>query len=219
EHRRRPRRGGEEPQEHDDHRDDDEEVEPEPLPNPLLDGRRQAREQLIDRVEHDATEGSAGRDCYRRVHQGRQEYARTRFTRTNGSSPLGLSRLVESGPVTTVDLDLVVLGGGGHVGLPLSLAFAEAGQRVGIYDINQHTLDRIGRGEMPFKETGADELLPKVLKTGRLELSSDASMLGRTNVVVVVVGTPVDEFLGPSMSIFEKTVEQIAPHLRHGALV
>jgi UDP-N-acetyl-D-mannosaminuronic acid dehydrogenase len=121
--------------------------------------------------------------------------------------------------VPTVDLDLVVLGGGGHVGLPLSLAFADAGQRVGIYDINQATLDRIARGEMPFKENGADELLPRVLATGRLELSADASMLGRTDTVVVVVGTPVDEVLGPSMSIFEKTVEQIAPYLRKGSLV
>ena len=119
----------------------------------------------------------------------------------------------------TVDLDLVVLGGGGHVGLPLSLAFAEAGQRVGIYDINQQTLDRIARGEMPFRETGADQLLPKVLASGRLELSADATMLGRTDTVVVVIGTPVDEFLGPSMTIFEKAVDQISPHLRKGALV
>jgi UDP-N-acetyl-D-mannosaminuronic acid dehydrogenase len=121
--------------------------------------------------------------------------------------------------VTEGELDLVVLGGGGHVGLPLSLAFADSGCRVGIYDINEQTLARIARGEMPFKETGADELLPKILATGRLELSADASMLSRTDVVVVVVGTPVDEFLGPSMSIFERTVEQIAPHLRRGSLV
>ena len=47
------------------------------------------------------------------------------------------------------DLDVVVLGGGGHVGLPLSLAFAQAGLRVGIYDTNQATLDRIAAGEMP----------------------------------------------------------------------
>ena len=112
-----------------------------------------------------------------------------------------------------------MLGGGGHVGLPLSLAFADAGCRVGIYDINQATLDGIASGAMPFRETGADALLPKVLATGRLDMSSDASMLGRTDRVVVVVGTPVDEFLGPSMTIFERTVEQIAPHLRPGALV
>jgi UDP-N-acetyl-D-mannosaminuronic acid dehydrogenase len=117
------------------------------------------------------------------------------------------------------DLDLVVLGGGGHVGLPLSLAFADAGQKVGVYDINEATIERIRRGEMPFMENGADELLAKVLPTGRLELDHRASMLERTNCVVVVVGTPVDEFLGPSMTIFEKTVDQIAPHLRKGALV
>jgi UDP-N-acetyl-D-mannosaminuronic acid dehydrogenase len=121
--------------------------------------------------------------------------------------------------VTDTDLDLVVLGGGGHVGLPLALSFAESGATVGIYDINEQTLDRIGRGEMPFLEHGADDLLPKLLATGRLSLGSNPSMLSRTDNVVVVIGTPVDEFLGPSMTIFERTVDEIAPHLRRGALV
>ena len=117
------------------------------------------------------------------------------------------------------DLDVVVLGGGGHVGLPLSLAFADKGLRVGIYDTNQATLDRIAAGEMPFLETGADELLGRLLPTGRLEFSTDGAMIDRTDQLVVVIGTPVDEFLGPSMTIFEKAVMQIAPHLREGALV
>ena len=117
------------------------------------------------------------------------------------------------------DLDLVVLGGGGHVGLPLSLALADSGWRTGIYDINEQTIARIAAGQMPFRENGAEDLLAKVLASGRLELSADAAILGRTNRVVVVVGTPVDEFLGPSMTIFEKAVDQIAPHLRSGALV
>jgi UDP-N-acetyl-D-mannosaminuronic acid dehydrogenase len=117
------------------------------------------------------------------------------------------------------DIDVVVLGGGGHVGLPLSLAFAEAGLRVGIYDINQETLDRIAAGDMPFLETGADELLRELLPTGRLIFGSDGSMIERTDQLVVVIGTPVDEFLGPSMTVFEKAVDQIAPHLRDGALV
>ena len=112
-----------------------------------------------------------------------------------------------------------MLGGGGHVGLPLSMAFADAGLTVGIYDINQATLDRIGRGEMPFLETGADQLLPKVLATGRLTLSADPAMIGRSDRLVVVIGTPVDEFLNPSMTIFQRTVDQISPHLRDGTLV
>jgi UDP-N-acetyl-D-mannosaminuronic acid dehydrogenase len=117
------------------------------------------------------------------------------------------------------DLDVVVLGGGGHVGLPLSLTLADAGLCVAVYDTSEAALDRIAAGEMPFLETGADELLKKVLPTGRLELASDASVIDRTDALIVVVGTPVDEFLGPSMTVFEKVVNQIAPHLRNGALV
>ena len=120
---------------------------------------------------------------------------------------------------TAADLDIVVLGGGGHVGLPLSLAFAQAGLRVGIYDTNPATLERLASGEMPFMENGADELLREILPTGRLSFGSDGGMIARTNQLIVVIGTPVDEFLGPSMTIFEKAVEQIAPHLREGALV
>ena len=72
---------------------------------------------------------------------------------------------------------------------------------------------------MPFLETGADELLREILPTGRLSFGNDGSMIERTMQLVVVIGTPVDEFLGPSMTIFEKAVDQIAPHLREGALV
>jgi UDP-N-acetyl-D-mannosaminuronic acid dehydrogenase len=119
----------------------------------------------------------------------------------------------------TRDLDVVVLGGGGHVGLPLSLTLADAGLCVGIYDTSQTTLDRIAGGEMPFLETGADDLLRKVLATGRLELGTDGSIIERTQTLIIVVGTPVDEFLGPSMTVFERVVNQVAPHLRDGALV
>jgi len=117
------------------------------------------------------------------------------------------------------NLDVVVLGGGGHVGLPLSLVLARAGLTVGVFDTNLATVERIRAGRMPFMETGAEELLRELLPTGRLELSSDPTMIGRSLSIIVVIGTPVDEFLGPSMTVFEKAVDQIAPHLRDDALV
>jgi UDP-N-acetyl-D-mannosaminuronic acid dehydrogenase len=119
----------------------------------------------------------------------------------------------------TARLDLVVLGGAGHVGLPLSLAFAEAGLRVGVFDIDGAALERIGQGQMPFMEAGAEPLLAEILDSGRLELGTDATMIERADVVLLVIGTPVDEFLGPSMRVFERAVDQIAPHLADGALV
>ena len=64
-----------------------------------------------------------------------------------------------SGPLA---LDVVVLGGGGHVGLPLSLVLADSGARVGIVDIDGPRLERIAAGEMPFMENGADALLTRV---------------------------------------------------------
>ncbi len=118
-----------------------------------------------------------------------------------------------------VDLDLVVVGGGGHVGLPLALVFGQVGLRVGIFDISEPALHRIAEGEMPFLEPGAEGLLRDLLPTGRLELSSSPEMLCRADTVVVVIGTPIDEFMNPSMTIFERMVDQLAPHLRDGALV
>jgi UDP-N-acetyl-D-mannosaminuronic acid dehydrogenase len=119
----------------------------------------------------------------------------------------------------STDLDLVVVGGAGHVGLPLSLAFASAGLRVGIYDIDADALAAIRNGEMPFREAGADQMLKATLPTGRLELTTEPDVIRRTDQVVVVIGTPIDEFLNPSMTIFERTVGELAPHLRAGALV
>ena len=124
-----------------------------------------------------------------------------------------------TGRDVTDELDVVVLGGGGHVGLPLSLVLARSGARVGIFDRDGAKLDRLRDGEMPFMEAGADETLAAVLPTGRLDLGTDPAMCARTDVIIVVVGTPVDEFLGPSMAPFEEAVDEIAPHLRPGALI
>lgn len=118
-----------------------------------------------------------------------------------------------------VDLDLVVVGGAGHVGLPLSLAFASTGMRVGVYDIDRSALARIARGEVPFMELDAPALLAEMLSADRLELSSDPKTIGRAENVVVVIGTPIDEFLNPRLAAMREAILELAPHVRDGALV
>ena len=115
--------------------------------------------------------------------------------------------------------DVVIVGGGGHVGLPLSLMLARAGLRVGIFDTNLATVESIRRGQMPFMEDGAEELLRDVLASGRLSAGTSPEMLCEVAQVVVVIGTPIDEFLNPSMAIFEHAVAELAPHLADNALV
>src|SRR6266536_5833270 len=114
---------------------------------------------------------------------------------------------------------MVVVGGCGHVGLPLALAFADAGLQVGIQDLDGAKMESVQAGEMPFMERGAPELLKQVLPTGRLSFSTDNAMLRRTRVVVLVIGTPIDEFMNPSMRLFERVVDDLTPQLETGSLV
>jgi UDP-N-acetyl-D-mannosaminuronic acid dehydrogenase len=117
------------------------------------------------------------------------------------------------------DLDLVIVGGCGHVGLPLALSLADSGYQVGINDIDEIKLGQVKSGRVPFRETGAEQLLAKMLERGRLELSSDPAMLQRTHTVILVIGTPIDEFMNPSVRIFERVLDELTPHLRRGSLV
>lgn len=117
------------------------------------------------------------------------------------------------------ELDVVVVGGCGHVGLPLALAFADRGLAVGIYDIDPAAVAKVSSGTMPFDEPGAPEVLGRVLAAGRLEVTADPSVVARAEHVIVVVGTPVDEHLNPDPQVVPAAVGALAPHLRRGQLL
>ena len=59
--------------------------------------------------------------------------------------------------------DIAIIGGAGHVGLPLGLLLARNGLRVQINDINEPSLETIKSGRMPFEEHGAQPLLEEAL--------------------------------------------------------
>lgn len=117
------------------------------------------------------------------------------------------------------DLDVVVVGGCGHVGLPLAIAFADRGMQVGIYDLNPAAVEKVQSGVMPFDEPGAEEVLKRVIAEGRLSPSAEASIVSRAAHVVVVIGTPVDEHLNPDPKVVPAAVEDLAAHLRPGQLL
>jgi UDP-N-acetyl-D-mannosaminuronic acid dehydrogenase len=116
-------------------------------------------------------------------------------------------------------LDVVIVGGCGHVGLPLALALADCGYQVGINDIDQAKIDMVKAGKVPFLETGAEALLLMLLPTGRLELSADPGLIARTGTIILVIGTPIDEFMNPSVRIFDKVLDELIPHFRNRSLV
>jgi UDP-N-acetyl-D-mannosaminuronic acid dehydrogenase len=112
-----------------------------------------------------------------------------------------------------VKYDVCIIGGCGHVGLPFGLALADQGKRVALYDINQKSIDKVNKAEMPFLENGADALIKKVVKAKRLIATKDTSVIKNSSVVVMVIGTPVDEHLNPRLHDIIKAVKEIEDQL------
>ena len=115
--------------------------------------------------------------------------------------------------------DICVIGGCGHVGLPLAICFADKGQRVAILDVDQRAISLVSSGRMPFKEEGADDLLRKALSAGLISCSTSPEVISNSRAVILVLGTPVDAHLNPSFADIIRVVRQHLPHFRDGQLV
>ena len=117
------------------------------------------------------------------------------------------------------DHDVVVIGGGGHVGLPLAIALADRGASVLIYDLSQSAVELINAGTMPFSEPGATPMLRRALDAGRLTATVDASVVSRARTIIVVIGTPVDEHLNPDPNAIPKALDECSRYFRDGQLL
>jgi UDP-N-acetyl-D-mannosaminuronic acid dehydrogenase len=115
--------------------------------------------------------------------------------------------------------NIAVLGGCGHVGLPLGMAFAERGQTVVLCDTNAEAVEMVNHGRMPFREDGAQELLPRLVASGRLAATLDGKALGTAEAVVVVIGTPVDEYHNPDVGAVLRALDGASGHLVDGQLL
>ena len=115
--------------------------------------------------------------------------------------------------------DVVVIGGGGHVGLPLAIALASRGARTVVYDVSEAAVETILAGEMPFIEPGAEALLRAALADGSLTASTDSSVVSTAENVIVVIGTPVDEHLNPDPNAIPAALAECAPSFRDGQLL
>jgi UDP-N-acetyl-D-mannosaminuronic acid dehydrogenase len=115
--------------------------------------------------------------------------------------------------------DLTVVGGAGHVGIPLVLSFAAKGLTVNVNDLNLDGLAALKSGRLPFIEYGAEELLKDALRDDRLIFTSTPAGISASGPVIVTIGTPVDEFLNPERHVILKCIDDLLPHLNDGQLL
>ena len=109
--------------------------------------------------------------------------------------------------------DIAVIGGLGHVGLPLGLAFADKGLKVCLLDIDKKKADSVKKGFMPFIEYDAEPILKKALKNGNIEISLDMGDISKARHVIVAIGTPVDEYLNPKTRAFLESFSNFKEYL------
>ncbi len=113
---------------------------------------------------------------------------------------------------------ICIIGGCGHVGIPLGLAFAKKGFDVTLVDVNPKAVEAINAGRLPFKEEGADALL-RAHAGKNLRATADVEAVRRQDVVVFVTGTPVDEHLNPKIHDVLKVLNAYLPLLNKRQLI
>jgi len=121
--------------------------------------------------------------------------------------------------MTNHEFDVAIVGGLGHVGLPLGLAFADKGLKVCLYDLDQKKAESVRNGIMPFIEYGAEEILHKALKNNTLHISNDIGSVSKAKYVIVAIGTPIDEYLNPKVRQFLQFFENLKKHLHKEQII
>ncbi len=116
-------------------------------------------------------------------------------------------------PQHTADVAVVGLG---RVGLPLALSFADRGLRTIGVDNDPTRLGAVREGEMPFQETGAQELLERVHASGRLALSDRVADAAGARHIVITLGTPSFSHIEIDMRDIRSALDDLLPVLEPG---
>lgn len=116
-------------------------------------------------------------------------------------------------------MEIGIIGGAGHVGLPLGLVFTDAGFSVNLIDRDETRLNEITDGTLPFDEPGGEELLSDALANDRLSVTTDVSAVADCDVIIFVIGTPIDEHHNPQMDVLLGLVDDVTPHLAEDQLL
>lgn len=107
---------------------------------------------------------------------------------------------------------LAIIGGAGHVGLPLALKFAEKNYMTYAIDINKRAIETLKSGKIPYKEEGAQTLLNKVLKKKKIIFTSNYEKIKVSKFIIITVGTPLNNNK-PDMSFIFNVLKKLRKYI------
>jgi len=106
-----------------------------------------------------------------------------------------------------------IIGGGGHIGLPLAVKFAENNFKINIIDTNEKNLLKISKNQPPFKEIHLKKRLGKVLKKNMFSFSKSLKSIKHSKYVIVCIGTPISNKLKPDLKLFYDLFKNLSKYL------
>ncbi len=107
----------------------------------------------------------------------------------------------------------IALVGLGYVGMPIAVAFA---RKVGVigYDLNKAKIEQYKNGIDPTNEVGND-----VIRTTKVEFTSDETKLKEAKFYIVAVPTPVNDDHTPDLTPVEGASRILGRNLSKGSIV
>ena len=105
--------------------------------------------------------------------------------------------------------DIAIVGGAGHIGLPLGILFANKRKKVILFDKDKKNVDKINNLTMPFMEEGGSRLLKKNKK--KIFATSEKKYLSSAKIIIICIGTPVKNSK-PDLVLFFKMFKEIKKH-------
>jgi UDP-N-acetyl-D-mannosaminuronic acid dehydrogenase len=112
-----------------------------------------------------------------------------------------------------------IIGGCGHIGLPLGIALAITGSEVVLIDRDENAINTVNDGHMPFIEENGQFMLEKAINTGLFKATNSFEEITDSQIVIVTIGTPVDEHQSPVPRIFADFLDSIENYLSRGQLL
>lgn len=113
---------------------------------------------------------------------------------------------------------IVVVGGCGHVGLPLAVSLANSGSVVTSFDILNSAVDSVNSGTAPFWEPSLDSSLLTAISNS-FRATTEVLSVSSAEYVIVIVGTPIDVHLNPDPNAVVNAVREISTYLQDGQLL
>jgi UDP-N-acetyl-D-glucosamine dehydrogenase len=113
---------------------------------------------------------------------------------------------------------IIGIVGLGYVGLPLAIAFAQAGCKVLGFDTQSQKVSLINQGESYIDDISSKDLTAAV-KAKRFQATADMGRLGEPDVICICVPTPLTKNREPDLSFVTQASQAIAKCLRQGQLI